>query len=80
MNDKDKQQMEMLKLQLTDSQIRGHQQDHELTDLRVYASRQDEIVHQLLNLVGLLTADIKDPDALTAKDKSLLLRMRRALN
>lgn len=80
MTDKDKQQMEVLKLHLTDMQIRCHHQDHELMELRVHAARQDSLLNQLLNLVGLLGDDIKDPNALTVEDKSLLLRVRRALN
>lgn len=80
MMNKDNSQIEALKLQLTDLQIRTHQQDHELMNLRVHAARQDALLHRLLNLVGLLSEDINGSDALTTKDKSLFLRVRRSCN
>jgi hypothetical protein len=80
MNDEDKQEMEMLKMQLSHLHMKCHEQDHQLMTLQVHTVRQEALVDRLLHLVGLLPEDIKNQDALTSKDKSFLLRMRRTDN
>lgn len=79
MTDKDKQ-LEELKLHLTNPQLQVHEKDHHLMTLRVHAAQRDARLERLTALVGLLQEDLERPDALTRKDKSLLLRIRRALN
>ena len=79
MNDKDKQ-LEELIIHLTTLQTQAQQQSHQLMALQVHAAQQDERLERLMALVGLLQEDVERPDALTQKDKSLLLRVRRALN
>ena len=80
MTDKDKQQMDLLLAQWHILNAKCHEQEHLLMTLRIHTIRQEAVLNRLLALVGLLREDIEDADALTAKDKSFLLRMRRALN
>ena len=80
MNDKDRQELDTLKTQLTMLQVKAHACDHELMLLRVHSYEQDARLKRLMALVGLFKEDLERPDALTPADKSMLLRVRRVDN
>ena len=80
MNDKDRQELDTLKTQLTMLQVKAHACDHELMLLRVQSGEQAAWLQRLMTLVGLRKEDLERPAALTSKDKSLLLRVRRTEN
>ena len=80
MDDKDKQELEALKAHLSVLQVMAHQRDHELMSLQIYLAKQSAWLDRLTALTGLLNEDLDRPDALTHKDRSILLRLRRSLN
>lgn len=79
MTDKDKQELDALRIQIQCLQVDAHQRDHQLMMLQQHATRQDRHLARLLTLLGLLPTDLDAPGALTAK-ATLLLRLARPAN
>jgi hypothetical protein len=76
MNDKDRQELNVLKVRLQQLQIETHQLDHELIRLRTHVAKRDQHLSILLSMLGLLPDDL---DALTST-ATLLLRLSRPEN
>ena len=79
MTDKDKQELDTLRIQIQCLQLDAHQRNHQLMMLQARTSKQERQLTQLLDMLGLLPDDLDAPGALTAK-ATLLLRLARPSN
>lgn len=82
MTEKDKHELDVLRLHIQQLQISAHRRDHELLTLRKHAAEQQQQLDRqtrLLTMLGLLPDDLNAPGALTSTP-TLLLRLLRPAN
>lgn len=82
MTEKDKHELDVLRLHIQQLQIDAHRRDHELITLQIHTTEQRhqlDRLTRLLAMLGLHPDDLNAPGALTSK-ATLLLRLSRPEN